>query len=426
MIYISTDKTEPAAKTRQNTLVSSKAAKVKLKRVLSLPLLVFYGVGVTIGAGIFALIGEVVKAAGDLAPAAFLLSGLIAGTTGVSYALLSTVYPRAGGEAIYVKSALGKFFGQAVGYGVTTTAIVSSAVITIAFSGYLGTLIPIAQPILVVSVLLVLSVVASSGVRESVIFAAVITLLEVGTLAVVIFYGADFLADSKTYAKALVPPENIVSWSVLFSAAVVSFFAYIGFEDLVNMAEEAIEPTKTMPRAIFITLVLTIVLYTLISLIAIAIPDREALISSSAPLSTLFESVTGFSGKPVSAMASIAMINGILVQIVMASRVIYGMTSESLAPKTLGVLHKRRQTPVRAIFLVTIIIAVLALGFPLLNLAQATSVITLTVFTLVNVALWRIGSTPGSPNQLIRWRFWGLFGAVLTSGLLVTELVGLL
>lgn len=399
---------------------------VKLKRVLSLPLLVFYGVGVTIGAGIFALIGEVVKVAGDLAPAAFLLSGLIAGTTGVSYALLSTVYPRAGGEAIYVTSALGKIFGQAVGYGVTITAIVSSAVITIAFAGYLGTLIPLAQPILIVSVLLVLSVVASSGVRESVLFAAVITLLEVGTLAVLIFYGADFLVDSKTYVKALAPPENILSWSVLFSAAVVSFFAYIGFEDLVNMAEEAIEPTKTMPRAIFITLVLTIALYTLIALIAIAIPDRDALTNSNAPLSTLFESVTGFSGKPVSAMASIAMINGILVQIVMASRVIYGMTSEGLAPKALGVLHKRRQTPVRAIFLVTIIIAALALGLPLLNLAQATSVITLTVFTLVNVALWRIGSMPGAPKQLRRWRLWGVFGALLTCGLLVTELVRLL
>jgi len=271
---------------------------VTLRRVLGLPLLVFYGVGVTIGAGIFALIGELVKVAGDLAPAAFLLAGLIAGATGISYALLSGVYPRAGGEAIYVNVALGRWLGKAVGYGVTATAIISSAVITLAFAGYLGTLIPIGEPLLVVTVLLLLAIVASIGVKESVMFAATITLLEVGTLLVVIFYGSGHLSDTATYTKALSPPVTAASWSVLFSAAVIAFFAFIGFEDLVNMAEETVSAKSTMPRAIIITLLVTIVLYTLISLIAIALPDRDALVTSSAPLSTLFESVTGYSGKP--------------------------------------------------------------------------------------------------------------------------------
>jgi len=405
---------------------SNGVADVKLKRVLGLSLLVFYGVGVTIGAGIFALIGEVVKVAGDLAPAAFLLAGIIAGATALSYAQLSSVYPRAGGEAIYVTSALGRFFGMAVGYGVTITAIVSSAVIIIAFSGYLGTLLPVSQPLLIISFLLVMAIVASIGVKESVLFAAVITLLEVGTLSVVIFYGADHLADKTTYVKALAVPQDIVTWSVLLSASIVSFFAFIGFEDLVNMAEEAVNPTQTMPRAIIITLAVTIILYVLIALIAIAIPDRESLINSSAPLATIFESVTGLSGKPVSAMASIAMVNGVLVQIVMASRVIYGMTSEGLAPKALGVLNHSRQTPVRAIILVTLAIAVLALALPLLRLAQTTSLVTLSVFTLVNIALWRIGSRAQAHPQLIRWRYWGIVGAVLTGGLLVSEIIRLI
>lgn len=113
---------------------------VSLRRVLGLPLLVFYGLGVTVGAGIFALIGEVVKIAGDGAMLAFLVAGLIASVTGVSYACLSGEYPRAGGEAVYVNMALGRGFARLVGYGVTLTAIISSAVIALAFSGYLGTL----------------------------------------------------------------------------------------------------------------------------------------------------------------------------------------------------------------------------------------------------------------------------------------------
>ncbi|MGB7300086.1 MAG: amino acid permease, partial [Burkholderiaceae bacterium] len=195
---------------------------------------------------------------------------------------------------------------------------------------------------------------------------------------------------------------------------------------LVNMAEETINPGDVMPRAIVATVVITVILYVLIATIAVAMPDREALTSSAAPLAVLFESVTGYSGTPVSAMASIAMINGILVQIVMASRVIYGMSSEGLAPKVVGVLHSKRRTPIRAILLVTICIGTLALGFELVNLAQATSLVILSVFIMVNLALWRIGSQPGADHSLHRWRYWGVLGAALSAGLLGVEVIRLL
>lgn len=161
------------------------AQQVTLRQALTLPLLVFYGVGVTIGAGIFALIGEVVRVAGDQAPVAFILAGAIAGATAISYAILSSVYPRAGGEAVYLKLALGSHLAKLAGYAVTGSAIVSSAVIAQSFAGYLGTLLPIAEPLLIGGILLLL---AYMGVRESVYFAAIITILEVGTLVVVILY----------------------------------------------------------------------------------------------------------------------------------------------------------------------------------------------------------------------------------------------
>lgn len=403
--------------------MSESQEPVVLRRALNLPLLVFYGVGVTIGAGIFALIGEIVRLAGDMAPMAFLLAGLIAGATGVSYALLSRVYPRAGGEAVYANVGLGRIPAMLVGYGVTTTAVISSAVISLAFGGYLGTLLPVPTPVLVIGVVVLLGLIAVLGVRESVAFAAAITLLEVGTLVVVIVLGAPLLTDTDTLVRAITPPASVAGWSIVFSAAVVAFFAFIGFEDIVNMAEEAVNPTYVTPRAIIITLVITILVYCLVATIAIAVPDRQALTSSPAPLATLFESVTGYRGDGVSVMASIAMVNGILVQIVMASRVLYGMTREKLAPQALGQLHPTRQTPVRAILIVCGIILVLALGLPLVSLAQATSIVTLSVFTLVNLALWKIGGLPDAEHKLRRWRYWGLFAALLSAALLTTEIV---
>lgn len=392
-----------------------------LRRVIRLPMLVFYGVGVTIGAGIFALIGEIVRVAGDHAPIAFLVAGAIAGATGLSYAVLASVYPRAAGEAVFVKIGLGQNLARIVGYGVTLTAIISSAVITLAFGGYLSTLIPLPQSVLSIGVLLLLGAIAWLGVRESVAFAAVITVIEVGTLLVIGFSSAPLLANVELVTEALAPPTDSASWALVFSASMIAFFAFIGFEDIENMAEETVNPHRTLPQAIVLTLLITVFLYLVISIIAVALPDREGLLGSSAPLAFLFESVTGYSGKPVAAMASIAMINGILVQIVMASRVIYGMSREGLAPAGLGRLDAKRLTPARAIGLVVVSIAVLTLGLPLIQLAQLTSLVTLCVFIMVNLALWRIGLRPDAAPVLRRWRYWGLFGAVISAGLLTTE-----
>ena len=401
--------------------ITEKPEPPTLRRALGLPILVFYGVGVTIGAGIFALIGEIVYIAGDHAPMAFLLAGLIAGATGFSYALLVGVYPRAAGEAVFVTIGMGPVADRLVGIAVTLTAIISSAVITIAFGGYLGTVIPVPQPVMVAGVLLVLATVAWLGVRESVAFAAVITVLEVGTLLVIAAVGGPLLADRDLLLAVVTPPASTGAWSAVFAASIIAFFAFVGFEDLENMAEETVDPRTVMPKAIVLTLLITVVLYTLISTIAVALPDRAALTASSAPLAVLFESVTGWSGRPIAAMASIAMVNGILIQIVMASRVIYGMANEALVPQWFGKIDARRRTPARAVVLVTASIALLALSLPLVHLAQATSIVTLSVFTLVNLALWQIGSRANAPVRLRRWRLWGVLGALMSAGLLLTE-----
>ena len=392
-----------------------------LRRALNLPWLVFYGVGVTVGAGVFALIGEVVRVSGDHAVWAFLIAGLVAAFTALSYAVLASAYPRAAGVAIYVKMGFGELAGRIVGLSVVAIAITSSAVISLAFAGYLGALTGFHSAASVIGVLALLGLVAWLGVRESVGFASVITVLEVGTLAAVVVGGFPLLATDEAVTRLVTLPSNATSLMAVFAGAFLAFFAYIGFEDIVNMAEETKDPHRAIPAAIGWTLGISLVLYGLVAAVAVSFPDRQALVSSDAPLALLFERTTGYPAAPVAAMASIAMINGILVQIVMASRVLYGMAREGMIPAILGKLDAKRATPALAIVLITGAILALALFVPFLQLASLTSFIILLIFMMVNASLYLIGARPGAPEKLRRWRWWGVLGAIISLGLAVNE-----
>ena len=395
-----------------------------LRRALTLPWLVFYGVGVTVGAGVFALIGEVVRVSGDHAVLAFLVAGLVAAFTALSYAVLTSAYPRAAGEAIYVKMGFGEMAGRIVGLGVVAIAITSSAVISLAFAGYLGALTGFHSSASVAGILVLLGFVAWFGVRESVGFASFITVLEVGTLAVVIIGGFPLLTTDESVARLVTLPSDVTTLLALFSGAFLAFFAFIGFEDIENMAEETKDPHRAIPAAILWTLGISVGLYILVAAVAISFPDRQALVNSDAPLALLFERTTGYPAAPVAAMASIAMINGILVQIVMASRVLYGMAREGMIPAALGRLDAKRATPALAIGLITAAILALALFVPFLQLASLTSFWILLIFVMVNASLYIIGSRPDAPKKLRRWRWWGVFGAFVSLGLAAMETLG--
>jgi basic amino acid/polyamine antiporter, APA family len=394
--------------------VAEPTAAPSLRRALSLPWLVFYGVGVTIGAGIFALIGEIVTVSGDHAPLAFLVAGLVAAITGLSYAILATAYPRAAGEAIFVKLGLGEMAGRIIGLGVVASAITSSAVIGLAFARYVASFASIPEAILVIAVLAILGGIAMVGVRVSVGVAALITLLEVGTLVVIIIGGFPTMAEMENLSRVVAIPSDTAAWMPVFSGAFLAFFAFIGFEDIENM----------VPFAIILTLVISIAIYMLVAAVAAALPDRAALTASKAPLATLFELTTGLSSAPIAVMASIAMINGILVQLVMASRVLYGMAREDMLPSWLGVVHPKRRTPVRATALTVIVIAAFAVLVPFLRLAEVTSLVVLVVFACVNLSLFLIGRRAKAPATVRRFRHLGLAGAAVALGLVAAEVLG--
>jgi APA family basic amino acid/polyamine antiporter len=325
-----------------------------------------------------------------------------------------------------VKMAFGELAGRIVGLGVVAIAITSSAVISLAFAGYLGALTGFPSSASVIGILSLLGFVAWFGVRESVGFASLITVLEVGTLAVVVTGGFPLLATDEAVIRLVTLPSDATSVMAVFAGAFLAFFAYIGFEDIENMAEETKDPHTAIPAAIGWTLGISVALYGLVAAVAVSFPDRQALVDSDAPLALLFERTTGYPAAPIAAMASIAMINGILVQIVMASRVLYGMAREGMVPVVLGRLDSKRATPALAIALITAAILALALFVPFLRLASLTSFIMLLIFVGVNASLYIIGARPGAPAKLRRWRWWGVLGAAISLGLAAMEAFGLM
>lgn len=392
-----------------------------LLRVLGLPVLILYGVGVTIGAGIFVLVGTVLETAGPRAPLAFLIAGLVAGVTAFSYATLARGFPHAAGASLYVKAAFGPRAGLPVGLGVALTAVVSSATITLGFTGYLAELIDIPRPVTVLVALALVGLLVARGVKESVGVAALLTVIEVGVLLVVVAAGGGGLASAEVWTAAFGMTGPLPLAAVL-SAAVIAFFAFIGFEDIVNMAEETVEAERVVAAAIIGTLAITTAIYLAVILIAVGAPDPRAIADSAAPLAEMWTQTTGASSAWLSSLALVAVINGAIVQVIMASRLLYGMARERMLPDLFAHVG-RRHTPTVAIWIVTACIAVLALTLPIQILARATSTVTLLVFVGVNLSLVVLGSREGADDTLRRRRWIGVLGAVLTGSLVIREMV---
>ncbi|WP_101067948.1 APC family permease [Roseovarius salinarum] len=353
-----------------------------LKRRIGLGLLTAYGVGVMVGAGIYVLVGAVAADAGVWAPVSFLLAGLIAAPTALSYAEFSTRLPEAAGEAIYVAKGLNlPVMGIVVGLGIVAAGTVSAAAVLRGGTGYLVSVVDLPYHATAAVIGLVIVGVAIAGVLESLAVAAVFTALEVLGLILVVYAG--FTAPA---AVDFTAPAGI-AWAGVASAAVLAFFAFIGFEDIVNMAEEVPHPERTLPRAILLSLAITSVLYALVSFAAVRAVPLDRLGPSEQPLALVWQAGPGGSGHFLSLIAVAAALNGVLAQIVMVSRVLFGLGRRSRAFAVFHHAHPRLGTPVRATALVGAVVIAGALGLQVAALAEVTSTILLVAFVLVNAAL---------------------------------------
>ena len=375
------------------------SSEVSLKRALTLPHAVLYGMGVTVGAGIYVLIGAAAARAGMHAPLAFVIAAILMGLTAASFAELGGRMPVAAGEAAYIRAAFGSDrLSLAAGLLVVAIAVVAAAAISVGSAGYVAVFGNLPQPVLIGAVVVSMGAIAAWGIKESVTFAGAMTVIEVGGLVVLIAAGALWEPDLVSRLPEMAPPlANPAALVGLIGAALLAVFAFIGFEALVNVAEELNAPQRTLPRAIFLTLALTTVLYVLVVWVAlVAVPPAE-LATAKAPLALVFERLTGASPRTMSLIAVIATLNGIIVQIILAARVLYGLARQGSLPALLGQVSPLTRTPLLATALTVALVLMLALLLPLEQLADLTSRFTLILFALVNLALIRIKGREGMP-----------------------------
>jgi amino acid transporter len=386
-------------------------AEAQLRRRLGPGLLTAYGVGVMVGAGIYVLVGAMAAAAGVLAPLAFLCAAVIVAPTAMSYAELAARLPEAGGEVAYLREAFGvPALTVAVGLAICAAGTISAAAVLRGGVGYLADLWDAPRLVLLVGLGGALTVAAVIGVLESLAIAALFTMVEVAGLMIVAAVGLTGPVSPDWTAGAVgAGPAGVGI------AAILAFFAFIGFEDMVNMAEETREPERTLPRAILLALALVAALYALVSVAAVRTAPIAALAASERPLTLVFETATGADGRFLSVIAVVAALNGVLAQIVMAARVLFGLGRRGGAFAPLGAVNARFGTPARATVLVGALVLVSAAALPVGLLAQTTSAILLCVFCVVNAALirlhWRAPRAEGW--RAPRWAPWlGMSGAL--------------
>lgn len=371
----------------------------QLIRSLTLTHAVLYGLGVTIGAGIYVLVGVAAGRSGMHAPLAFLAAAIVMGLTAASFAELGTRMPVAASEAAYVQAAFHrKWLSGAVGLLVVGAAAISGATISVGSAGYLGVFIPLQASYIIAAVVVTMGAIACLSAVQSISFAGLMTVVEIGGLLLIV---AAALLDSGPLISRL--PElwpaagDLTAWTGVAQTTLLAVFAFIGFEHLVNISEEMKNPRRTLPWALFITLAVTAVLYALVAWIAvIAVPPAE-LAKSSAPLALVFQRLTGLPLHVLSAIAIVATVNGIIVHMIMIGRVLYGLADQGNLPSFLAKINRSSGAPVVATLFGVAAILILALGVPLTGLAEWTSRLTLGIFAFVNLALIRIKAMEATP-----------------------------
>jgi amino acid transporter len=362
--------------------------KVTLTRMITLPLLVFYGVGTILGAGIYSLTGKIAGLSGIYTPVSFLLSALIAAFVAFSYAELSSRYPKSAGEAVYVNQAFAKSWLTAlVGWGIVFTGIVSAAVMAHGFHGYLNEFTDIPVVVSIISYVFFITVVAILGISLSVNIAALVTIIEISGIALIIYVCQESLLTLTIRWHEFIPPFSWDIWQPIIFGAFIAFYAFIGFEDMVNVAEEVIEPKKNLPAGIIIALSVTTIVYVLVSFAAVLTLPIDKLANHDAPFALIIKENSQIPVSVISLISLIAISNGALIQVVMGSRVLYGMAEQGIAPACFKVINPKTRTPVTATLFFSLLLLVIALWLPIMILAKITSFVILTIFTLVNLSL---------------------------------------
>lgn len=369
---------------------SGNGEEAGLHRVVSRPMLVFFVLGDILGGGIYALVGEVGGEVGGAIWLAFIVALLLAALTAASYAELVTKYPRAGGASLYAKKAFdSQLVAFLVAFAVMCSGVTSASALARAFGGdYLAEFVSVEVVVAALAFIAIVAIVNYVGILFSVRANLVMTMVELSGLLLVVIIGLAALGDGVGEpSRAFEFKEGTGPLLAILAGAAVAFYALIGFEDSVNIAEETRQPRLVYPLALFGGLAAAGVIYLGVTMIASMAVPTDQLVGSSGPLLEVVQvGPLAMSTKVFSAIGLLALANGALINMIMASRLLYGMSQEQVLPSPFGRLSPRR-TPWVAIAFTTLLAAGLILSGDLGSLADTTVLLLLCVFIMVNVSV---------------------------------------
>lgn len=390
-------------------------------------MLLLFVVGDVLGAGIYALVGEVGARVGGAIWTAFLAALILAVFTAFAYAELVTKYPRAAGAALYVNKAWRKpLVTFLVAFAVMCSGLTSAATLSRAFGGdYLSVFVDVPTLVAALVFIVLIALVNYRGISESVRLNVVLTTIELLGMLLVVVVGAAAIGAGGPDVDAerlldFTGDENVVL--AIMGGAGLAFFALIGFEDSVNLAEEARDPSRNYPRALFGGLLIAGAIYLVVTVVASTAVPTDRLAASSGPLLEVVQ--RGPLSLPTdvfSAIALFALANGALINMIMASRLLYGMSQEGILPAVLGRVDARRQTPWIAIVATTAAAMVLIATGDLSELADTTVLLLLAVFTAVNVAVLVLRRDPVAHAHFHAPSAIPVIGALVSVALMTTK-----
>lgn len=359
-------------------------AQEKLHRVLGLGECVFFGVGVILGAGIYTVVGEAAGFGGNMLWISFLFASLTALMTAFSYAELSSMFPRAGGEYVYAKNSLGKKIALLLGVAITLNGTISGAAISIGFAGYMSKLLDISGSIASIGIVALIYLVNIGGVRKTSTVNIVFTIIEVGGLLFVIYSAAPTFGNVNYFKM----PEGSIHH--LLVGAALCFYAYIGFEDVVKLSEETKNPEKNIPRALFISCAIVVIIYTAIALLSVSAIPADQLGQTKSPLADIVNSRFGAAAvTTISIIALFSTSNSILSNMTGSSRVVLDMAGESdnRLARFFAYIWPKTKAPVGGLTLIAIAMALLSLIGDIKVVVLIANFFIHITFIIVNVSV---------------------------------------
>jgi basic amino acid/polyamine antiporter, APA family len=374
-----------------------------LRRTIGPFQMTLYALGSMLGSGIYGLIGQAAGQVGNAVWLAFLAALVAALLTALSYASLGSRYPHAGGAAYVVQRAYGSpLLSFVVGLAVACSALTSVATQARVFAANLGQLLGVATLplwVIVIGFLLLLTGLVFQGIRESMWANVVCTAVEAAGLLIVIAVGFSYWG---TVDYLEIPPDverGPSSFTLLvLQGAVLTFFAFIGFEDSINVAEECRDPQRTIPIGLVAAMAIAALLYMAVALTAVSVVPWRDLAQAPGPLTEVMARAAPWLSPTVFTVITLfAVGNTALVNYVTASRLVYGMARQDLLPEFLGAVHRTSRTPHRAIAVLFLVVTPLSLIGTIGQLASATVLLLLSVFAVVNFSLLVLKRRPAEP-----------------------------